>query len=278
MKKILIPTDFSVLGDFAYGIAHLLASDIDAEIIAMSVVPGPRGAVYDSMGRLTNDEGNDYSEWNTRLSLNKEKMISWIEDKGDITETISIIGNIDQSILEISNDKEVDLIIMGTEGNIQKSFWSKPSHTEFISNHSSIPVLSLKCDRSLLDLKEILLVSDFLEIEKINLDILKHIQKSYDSKLVLLKINTKNSNRTEEQVYADMERFAAVNELENYTKNIYTDDSVESGIGKFSAEQDIDLIALGTHQVDGLSKLFQGSISDDVVSHLYHPVLTFPLN
>ena len=68
---------------------------------------------YAQFGLRISASQNDYSEWNTRLSLNKEKMNSWIEDKVDIKETISLIGEIDKSILEISNDKEVDLIIMG---------------------------------------------------------------------------------------------------------------------------------------------------------------------
>ncbi|MDF1697104.1 MAG: universal stress protein [Saprospiraceae bacterium] len=278
MKKILVPTDFSELGDFAYGVAHILAAGLKAEIIALSIISGPQGAIYDESGNLTNDEGNDYSEWTRRLAMNREKMRSWIEDKGDITDTIVTIGNVDQSILQISESQGVDLIIMGTKGLYNKTIWTKGSHTEFVSNHSSIPVLSLKCDRRQLDLEEILLVSDFLEMEKLDLSILKSVQKAYGSKFVLLKINTESQHRTDDQIKSDMEKFAQINELDNYTMKLYKSESVESGIAKFSQEQDIDLIALGTHQGHGFSKLFNGSISDDLINHLYHPILTFPLN
>ena len=166
---------------------------------------------------------------------------------------------------------------MGSEGLFGKSIWSKGSHTEYISNHSDIPVLSLKCDRKNINLKEIVLVGDFLESEKINLSILKDIQTAYQSKLILLKIKTPSQVRTDEQIYNDMEAFAKNNELSNYVTKTYKDVTVESGIGKFTAENDIDMISLGSHHGHGFSKLFRGSISDDVVNHLFHPVLTFPI-
>jgi len=277
MKKILVPTDFSDLSEFAYGVASKLAQVTKADIITLSVIPGPQGAIYNANGELTNDEGNDYSEWTKRLNSNKVKMKKWISNKPDVIDNINTIGSIDDSILQYSESSDIDLIVMGTEGLYNKSFWSKGSHTEYITNHSDIPVLSLKCDRSNLDLKEIVLASDFLENEKLDLSLLKTIQKAYDSKLILLKVNTPKQNRSNDQIADDMQSFADINDLENYSMYIYNDSTVEIGIGKFSAENDIDLIALGTHQEYGFSKLFSGSISDDVVNHLFHPILTFPL-
>lgn len=277
MKKILIPTDFSDLGNFAYGIASVIAKGTNAEITALSIVPGPSEAIYSNSGKLTNDDGNDYSEWEKKLEINKQKLSDWSVDKPEITDTIAIIGQIDNTVLNISQSNDIDLIVMGTEGVFSKTVWSKASHTEYITNHSKIPVLSLKCDRKNVNLKEIVLVSDFLETEKLELKILKDIQKAYESKIILLKILTPSQVRTKENIYADMALFAKHNELTNFQIEAYNADTVESGIGKFAAENDIDLISLGSHQGHGFSKLFRGSISDDVVNHLYHPVLTFPL-
>jgi len=278
MKKILVPTNFSDLGDFAYTVANHLANETNSTIDVLSIVPGPQGAIYSSGGDLINDEGNDYSEWYDRLENDKKKMVEWTAGKDHIVKTDSIIGNIDNDIIAYAESNDIDLIVMGTEGLFDKKLWSKPSHTQYITNHTSIPVLSLKCDRSDIDLKEMVFVGDFLHPEKINLDCVKTIQKAFNSKLVLLKIKTPSANRTQEEIVADMHAFAKANELENYETNIYSDQNVEAGIGKFSAERDIDMIILGTHQHKGFSRLFRKSISDDVVNHLYHPVLTFPLH
>lgn len=278
MKKILIPTDLSSLGDYAYGLASVIASATGAKIEILSVVPGPRGAFYDDSGQLTNDEGFDYSEWDVKVKANAAKIESWISDKADISDYKVCIGNVDETILSYSEKNAIDLIVMGTEGLFEKSIWNKGSHAEYISNHSAIPILSLKCDRHNIDLSKILLVSDFRNEEKANLEVVKAIQHAYNSKLVLLHVKTNNSNRTDDEIADDIMDFSKTNELVNYSMHIYSDDSVEAGIAKFSAENDIDLIVLGSHQGFGISKLFKGSISDDVVNHLYHPILTYPLN
>lgn len=277
MKKILLPTDFSDLGNFAYGVASKLAKDTNAEIVALSIVAGPPGAIYSLSGELTNDKGNDYSEWKKKLDASKSQLESWVADKPEVIHNIACIGNVDDTILRISEVEDANLIVMGSEGLYQKPEWTKDSHAEYVTNHSDVPVLSLKRDRKNIDLKQIVLVGDFLMAEKINFDILKSIQEAYQSTLVLLKINTPSQIRTDEEVVADMEAFARTNSLSNFVMKTYKDVTVESGIGNFAAENGIDLIAIGTHQGHGFSKLFRGSISDDVVNHLYHPILTFPI-
>lgn len=278
MTTILLPVDFSELSDFAYILASHIAEKTKAKIDVVSIIPGPLGAFYSSAGELMNDEGNDYTEWSDRLAATKKSMENWIETKTHISNTYCTIGNVDDGIIRYATDHEVDLIVMGTDGLYSNSsIWSKPSHAEFISNHSPVPVLTLKCDRTDINLKEMILVSDFLNAQKINLSIVKALQSIFDSKLLLLKVKLNNSIRSKSEIESDMTAFANLNDLSNYELCIYDDESVEAGIGKFAAERDVDLIALGTHQKKGFSKLFRGSISDDVVNHLFHPVLTFPI-
>lgn len=278
MKKILVPTDFSELGDYAYNVASKIAKSTNSEIITLFVLPGPPGAFYSTSGKLLSDDGDDYSEWQKRLADKESLMSTWIEDKSDVSDSICTIGEIDKTILFISEQHDIDLVIMGTEGLFNKSAWSKGSHTEYISNHAHVPVLSLKCDRSDLDLSQVVFVSDFLENKVLDLKILKSIQEVFESKIVLLTIKTPKSQRTESDILDNMKSFAGINMIDNYTLNVYKDSNVEAGIGKFCAEHDIDLIVLGTHQSKGFSRLFKQSISDDIVHHLFHPILTFPIH
>jgi len=278
INSLLIPTDFGELGDYAYSIAARISAKSGAAIEVISVVTGPPGAFYSKTGELLKDEGNDYAEWDSALAAAQEKMKQWVKDKPEVTDTFCTIGNIDQTILQYATNHQIDLIVMGTHGLFHNSIWGPFSHAEFITNHSPIPVLTLKCDRTDLKLDELLLVSDFLEAKPINLSIIKSLQALHGSKLLLLKIKLADTRRTEAQITADMHAFAQANRLQNYEVHIYPDQLVEAGIGKFAAEKDIDLIMLGTHQAGTFSKLFRESISKDVVNHLYHPILTFPLD
>jgi len=277
IESILVPTDFGALGQYAYSIAGYISEKTNADIHVISVVPGPAGAFYSHTGELMNDDANDYTEWLDKLQASKAKMKEWIGDKPKITETHSTIGVIDDCIVNYATNHGIDLIVMGTEGLFGSKIWNSPSHTEYISNHSPIPVLSLKCDRSEIDIKNILFAGDFLVAKMFDLHIIKSIQAIFNAQLKLLKVRLPDAIRTDQKIKSDMEEFALVNSLENYSTYIYNDQGVESGIGKFAAEEKIDLITLGTHQKSGFSKLFRGSVSDDVVNHLFHPVLTFPI-
>ena len=278
MKKILVPTDFGNLGNDAYQLALNIAEKAGATVDIISVVNGPRGATYSPDGQLLGDEGNDYKKWEEKLEASKQKMQAWLIDKHDISGSHSMIGDINDCILSYAVEHECDLIVMGTEGLFDQSIWSKPSHAEYVINHSPIPVLTLKCDRSNIDLRRIILAGDFLSHDSIDLRVLKNIQSLYDSEILFLKIMTPEAKRSSKQVQDDMDAFAMTNGIQHYSKHIYNDNNIEAGIGKFAAENDIDLIALGTHQRNGFSKLFRKSISDDIVNRLFHPVLIFPIS
>ena len=277
LKKILIPSDLTELSDYAYSIAHHLADKTGAGIDLLSIIPGPQGAYYSNSGALINDEGNDYSEWTSRREKVNQQLVDWARDKKHIHSILCKIGNVDEDIIAYAENNNVDLIIMGTEGVFDQRKWNKGSHTEFLTKHTDVPVLSLKCDRTNLDLKEIVLVSDFLENKEMSLQALKEIQQAFQSRLILLKIKVPKHKRTDEQIHQDMHSFARTNGLENYELAIHEDSNVEAGVGKFCAQRDIDLIVLGTHQKTGFSRLFRHNISDDMVNHLFHPILTFPI-
>ena len=63
--------------------------------------------------------------------------------------------------------------------------------------------------------------------------------------------------------------------FEKITFNIYNDVIEEDGIMHFAHDIDAGLIAMATNGRRGLSHLFSGSITEDVVNHAKRPVLTF---
>lgn len=276
MNKILIPVDFSPRSDYAYNLAVHLAEQCNAKIDLISIVPGPQGVYYDEMGNIQVDEGLDLTPYEAKQEVVKNKMGAWVKGKRRIGSTFVKIGNIEKDIQYYAEHNGVDLIVMGTEGSMDNS-WFGGTHTQHISNHTSIPVLSLKCDRTDINLEKILLVSDFVESMPLDLKMLKDIQHAFQSRIVLLFVKTISSKESNDDILMRMADFVKRNDLARVEYQIHEDKAVESGIGKFAAMENIDLIAMGTHQKTGFSKLFRTNISDDVINHLYHPILTFPI-
>ncbi len=277
MKQILIPCDLGVMSDHAYSIASVLAEKLNADITLLSIIHGPSEAFYNENGSIKENNSLDLSEWIEKKKLRIEELNNWAENKDRITRFIVEIGRVNDLIISYTESNNIDLIVMGTEGLFGFDEFLKHSHTQYIVNHSHTPVLSLKCDRSNVNLNELVLVSDFHEIKELPLTCVKSIAKAFDSKVVLLKINTPKEKETKEETLYNMKEFVSINHIENVEFCIYSDDSIEQGVSKFCMERHIDLISIGTHQKSGISKLFKGSVSDSFVNHLFHPVLTFPI-
>ena len=74
-----------------------------------------------------------------------------------------------------------------------------------------------------------------------------------------------------------MKEFAEMNELKNVHYHVYCDYSVEKGMASFSKENGIELIAIGSQQRTGLSRIVRRSISYDAINHLSQAVMSFPI-
>lgn len=97
------------------------------------------------------------------------------------------------------------------------------------------------------------------------------------AKMHLLMVNTPANFKTSVEGHAVMEKFVKGMGAENYTLNIYNDNSVEKGIMNFATQIGAQLIGMGTHGRKGISHFFNGSISEDLVNHVNMPMITFKI-
>ena len=90
-------------------------------------------------------------------------------------------------------------------------------------------------------------------------------------------INTANKFMTSSTVKTNMKAFIKDFNFENYTLNIYNDDTIEKGILNFSESINADLIGISTHGRKGIAHFFNVSRSEDLSNHANRPVITFKL-
>ena len=275
MKKILIPTDGSQLGDYAYNLAHDIANRTAAEIIILSIVPAPPNTFFSPDGELKQDEGEDFSDlFQYRDDLQKV-MENWSKEKPDISQVEVKIGRVDEDIVQCVKDHGIDLVVMGTTGAYGVKEFIQGSHAVKIVRNSPAPVLTLKCDRSNMTVKDLLLAGDFEKPERLDLTVVKELQKAYRANLHLLSVNTPGNFFTTRAIEEQMKQFVDINELEEVNMHVYCAETVEEGLVHFSEDTGIDFLMMGTHQRKGLGRLFKKSISESVVNHIWQPVLTF---
>lgn len=282
--NILVPIDFSDTSvsalKFAIQIAEKTAARLTL-VYAMRLIPPANGtSLHIIPGKLKSD-----------LEAKVQRQFEDIER--DLLEYSSVsyeftvkIGFFIDVIISMAEANQFDLIVMGTNGNSgpNKYFGSTiatglgiiltGSNVEKMVRFSTCPVITVSNEFNLNSIRNIVFATDLGESHDGVVQSLKNFQQLTNSKLHLVWINTVHVMENEEVMKERLEEFASLNNLENYTVNVFKSITPDSGIMYFAEEKDADMIAIGTHGRKGLSRIFLGSLAEDIVNHADRPVWT----
>ena len=277
MKRILIPVDFSELSGYARDLAIRISKATGAEIHLLHVVPLPSHILLTPEGDLFDDGEMDVSIPKKKKEETVVLLNNWIQDASIGVTTCVCFGHVNAETVRYAERYQADLIVMATHGSTGVKELITGSHAENVSMHVTMPVLTLKCERPDLELRSIVLAGSFNTNDVPHSELLLELQKTFQSKLYLLRVNTPKDFLSDHEAISHMKAFAAKHALENVEFAVYNDLDVEEGIMHFAANENIELIAIGSMQRTGLNKFINGCVSADLVNHVYKPLLTFKL-
>lgn len=279
MKKILIPTDFSVQAEYALDLAYYLAKKSGAEIYLAHVVEDTTLTSFNVTGEVS-----ALPDMQDKIFIIKliEKARNELQKAADRYSDVKIntrirIGNPFHNIRDVIVEQNVDLVVMGTKGSSGLQEVLVGSNAEKVVRYAKCPVLTLQEKASSYDFKNIVYASGLFEQNDRAIEIVKIFQKMFGSMVHLVRINTPNNFERDSIAQANMYNFVKTHKLENYTLQIFNDVSEEEGIIYFADKVKADLIAMSTHGRTGFAHLISGSIAEDVVNHSKRPVLTHVL-
>jgi len=270
--KVVIPTDFSVQADFAYVMVKNLAKKSDMEVTFLHVLNVPDTVTMNAEGQIETCGEIDIDYVQKQKDMADQKLAALKAEHGSEINTVLVLGRTTTGIIEYSEQNGYDLIAMGTKGSSGLAERIVGSEAQIIARKSSVPVLTLMCDRSDLELNNVLLVHDFSENGPQNLQLLKLFVKVFNTKLHLLQIS--DSDQKEEEIKGNMKKFAENNDLTEYSTHVIEDTDVESGVTHFNQMHDMDLVCIGTH---GRGGLLHQSATETLINHLYKPVVSFKI-
>lgn len=275
MKKILVPTDFSEHAEYALKVAAELAKKHDSEIYLMHMLEIP----LQEIDGLSNSQ-SDLPEAMFFMKL-AHKQFERVMSQ-DYLEGIIIHETVksDISFSEINDackEHNIDLIIMGSHGTSGLKEVFVGSNAEKVVRTSDVPVLVIKNKHSDFDITNFVFASDFKKDNKQTYKKAVNFAKSFDANVHLLMVNTANNFTSTSVSKKRIEDFIKDVDFNNYTINIYNDETVEQGILNFSKDIDADIIGVSTHGRQGIAHFFNGSISEDLVNHAKRPVITFKI-
>ncbi len=274
MKKILVPTDFSIQAENALKVAAQLAKKYDCEIYLLHILEIPLQEV-DPISSYNNLPEAIYFMKLAHKQFEELKTKDYLKNL-TIHETVEV-QEIFKGVFHVCKKHDIDLVIMGSNGVSGLKEMLIGSNTEKVVRTSKTPVLVIKNEHKAFKVKDFVFASDFKDESRATYEKAIRFAQILKAKIHLLMVNTPNKFIISEKSESRMKKFAKAFDFSNYTMNIYNDISIEKGIMNFSQSIKADLIGMSTHGRQGISHFFNGSISEDLVNHAKRPVITFKI-
>lgn len=273
--KILIPTDFSVQAEYAYLMVKKLEEKTPIDIHFLHVLAVPDTVTMDAYGNIQTCGEIDVKYVVKQKEIAERKLSSLKSLYGEKIQTHLVLGKITDAILQFTETNHFDLVVMGTKGAWGLKEKLSGSETQMIARKLRTPLLSLMCDRTDLQIHNILLVHNYNYPAKEELGLMHKLIAAFNTKFHLLQITSGKVEAEKEMVIANMKKFAELNNLENYECHLMNDKDVENGVTHFNQMNNMDIICIGTH---GRGGLFHHSATEKLINHLFKPIISFHLN
>ncbi len=275
MKKILVPSDFSITSREAFCFAADVAGKTNGEVIVLHVVDLPfmyEAGATDVPGYMTEDV---WAKVEKGVKEKFEELRGAYKTRRPVRLVIEL-GHVVFSIKKVTEKEKIDLVVMGTNGSTGIREYFIGSNTEKAVRFSDVPVFVIRKYAPLASIKSIVLPTTRELNQGDFMTRVKELQSLLNATLWLLAIE-KRGQSVPRQTRNGLEDFAKHYGLTNYALKVREDDSVEEGIVNFTREFQGDMIAMATHNRKGLAHMFAGSITEDIVNHCEYPIWTYGL-
>lgn len=278
MKQILVPVDFSKTSEIAIDFAVHTAEYLKAKVMLLNSFEVASGNYTDLMGvnrEFTNDLISETKEKLNDLRI-KYMRLSEIE-----IDTVVSNKSLTAAINEAVENKQADLVIMGTLGmtGLSTKLWG--SNTSGLIGKTKVPVIAIPSDYKWKKPEKMLLATRKFEKNSKILDFLYELSFLF-SATVRTAVFTGNEQSAEDYVENQ-------NELKVYDaflKKEYRDDSLssvhltgekfEETLENYINENEIDMLTMITYQEGFWKSLFNPSMSKQMSFHTKVPLLVIP--
>jgi nucleotide-binding universal stress UspA family protein len=271
--KILCPTDFSTVANYAFDAACLLAKKLKAELHLLHNT--------NATAILANEfDDETYAPYQHAMVAAAEEQLALLKKKADArkvaVDTHLSSGDFLTNIQELMVQLPIDFVVMGSHGASGKREWLIGSNAQKVVRRIHTNILIIKEPLTELRLEKAVFATGLLpEDQKAFRNFLDLTSLLNIKEVNLLSIHTSGIFAPPQIVMQEaLKDFAAI--AEDYTchTHYYNDISIVAGIRHFTQEQRMDLIAIANHPRHPLRRIFSGNTVEMVVNHAEVPVLS----
>ena len=272
-KKILIPIDFSecAINALQYGI-HF-AQSTEAKLVLLHAYHVPMPAAEAGLTIDTTISDDFIEEGKEQM----EKLYKQFPELSQLSEPYEIkMSFAADAIVDTAREVHADLIIMGTHGANNAVDELVGSNTLHVVKKCEIPVLAIPANYTGVKINDLLFSYDYLSISnKAVIQPLIDFTLAFGAKLHVMHITDK----------LDKLHQGAIGEarlLEQYLKGIphtykmAEGEHVETGILEYIDSHEIDVLAVMPRKHNLFERLFQSSVTKQLIHHSNIPLFAFP--
>ncbi len=280
--RILVAVDGSEPANAAFDHALDVAADCDAEVRALYVADTNRDSVT-TVGTNVRDaleaEGEDVIE-----GARERAAVRDVDFEGEVVQ-----GEPGESILEAADVRDADLVAMGTSGKGGIRRFLLGSVAEHVVRRADVPVLTVRADEEVrveYPYDSILVPTDGSEHASRAMERAVDLARRHDATLHVLSVVDVMA------VGVDVRADLMIDQLEERAHEAVEDAGAEAGeagvdvvtdtivgsipreIRSYAEDEEIDLLAMGTHGRRGVDRVLLGSVTERVLRTSPAPVLT----
>lgn len=279
MKKILIPTDFSYTAANAVDFAVQASKNFPAKLILMHSYEISSSFTSDFYG--ANKEFNliQLNDLEKRLDLLKENIK---KEYGVNVETSLSTYPLDEAIKKVVEEKEIDLVVMGTVGasGLKEKIWG--SRTSSVIGHLDVPVMIIPDDYKWIKPDKVLFLTSKFEKSSRILDFIFEMAGILMTNVYAGVFTDTDDDKSE--VFLDHKVKLA--EYEDYLKSNYNEPSLKSvhlagtefdeTLQRFCDTMEIDMLVMVTYPRGFWTNIFNPSLTKKMSYHTKLPLLAIP--
>lgn len=275
IKKIIVPTDFSVLSENAIKTATAMCKRHRASMVLLNVVDAPANIAipYGGMGYYS----YTLKDMEEASAKKLKKMSKEIKDRTKISvETTTRTGNVSWAVRDTVQESLSDIIVMGTHGASGLREFFIGSNAYSVIKHSYVPVLTVPSEGDWTDFKRILFPVRMTNSAYDKYKSIRSIIAKNDSTLILLGLADNNNPSQLEQLSALMNdlKFKLAQDGITYEGELYHGNKFPEKILETAKNYDSDLIVITAELDHTIKDFFIGPYSQQIVNHSKIPVLT----
>ncbi|SFN54112.1 Nucleotide-binding universal stress protein, UspA family [Bizionia echini] len=277
MKHILLPTDFSE--NSYHAISHavqLFKNEVATFYLLHTYTP----VIY-NMDYMQNTAAQfELMEAVKNASLDglnrfKNKMASDFNNSNHTVQTISSFNTLTQEIKNVVSQKNIDYVVMGTQGATGAKEVLFGSNTVHVFKNATCPILAIPVSAPFEKPKNILFPTDYgINYQDRNIKPLLEIAKQYESNISVMHVSFGNP------LTAEQKQHQAV--LKTYFKNVthtfhdIRNDAVSAAIVDFQQQHPVDMLVMINNKHSFFENLFFKSRIDQIGFHIAIPFLVIP--